>query len=106
MEDAQNVSFPVSMIAILGFFASFGVLDDPSGLLAQITTYIPFVSPFVVPIRVAYSAITWWEHLLSVGVTLVAIVLLVRVAGRIYAGGLLQFGGRLKLRQAYRSADG
>lgn len=105
MEDAQSVSFPVTMIAVIGFFVSFQVLDSPSGLVAQVTTYIPFVSPFVVPIRVAYQEIALWEQALSVGVTIATIMLMVRFAGRVYAGGLLNFGGRMKLRQAYRSAE-
>lgn len=106
MEDAQTASFPVTMVVMIGFIASFSVLDDPSGLVARITTFVPFISPFVVPIRVAYSEIAVWEQLLSIGVTLVAIALLVRLAGRVYAGGLLHFGGRMKLRQAWNSSRG
>ena len=105
MEDAQTAAFPISMIAILGFFAAFLVLEDPGGLVASILTFVPVTAPFVVPIRVAFQEIPLWEYAASVVVALVAIVGLVRFAGRVYAGGLLHFGARLKLRQAYRSAE-
>lgn len=105
MEDAQTAAFPISMLAILGFFAAFLVLDDPGSLLASILTFVPVTAPFVVPIRVAFQEIPLWEYLGSVAVALVAIVGLVRFAGRVYAGGLLHFGARLGLRQAYRSAE-
>ena len=105
MEDAQTAAFPISMVAILGFFAAFLVLEDPGGVLASILTFVPVTAPFVVPIRVAFQEIPWWEYLGSVVVALAAIVGLVRFAGRVYAGGLLHFGARLGLRQAYRSAE-
>ena len=38
-------------------------------------------------------------------ITLGAIVAMVFIAGRIYAGGLLQFGGKVKVREAWRSAN-
>lgn len=105
MEDAQSAAFPISMIAIVGFILSFQVLNEPSGTLARIMTFVPFVAPYVVPIRVAFSEIAVWEYLASVVVTVATIVVLVRLAARIYAHGLLHFGGRMGLRQAYRGAD-
>lgn len=105
MEDAQTAAFPISILAILGFFAAFLVLEDPEGVAATLLTFLPVTAPFVVPIRVAFEAIPLWEYAASVAVASVAIVGLVRFAGRVYAGGLLHFGARLKLRQAYRSAE-
>lgn len=105
MEDAQTAAFPISMVAILGFFAAFAVLDDPGGLVGSILTFVPFTAPFVVPIRVAFQEIPLWEYLASVLVSIGSIVALVRFAGRVYAGGLLHFGAKLGIRKAYRSAE-
>jgi ABC-2 type transport system permease protein len=103
-EDAQNASFPLSLVAVVGFIVSFQVLDDPSSLLATIAALIPFIAPYVVPIRMALDSIAWWE-VLAAGLVMVAtIVVLVRVSARIYAGALLQFGGRVRLRAAWRAA--
>lgn len=105
MEDAQTAAFPISTIAILGFFAAFAVLGNPGGMVGRVLTFVPFTAPFVVPIRVAFQEIALWEYLGAVAVSLVTIGALVRLAGRVYAGGLLHFGARLGLRQAYRSAE-
>jgi ABC-2 type transport system permease protein len=105
MEDAQTVAFPMSMIAVAGFFVSIAALSDPDGAAAVIGTFIPFTAPFVVPVRAALEAIPAWQYLAAVVITLATIVGLVLVAGRIYAGGLLQFGTRVKLRDAWRSAE-
>jgi ABC-2 type transport system permease protein len=105
MEDAQNVAFPMSMIAVAGFFVSIAALSDPDGAAAVIGTFIPFTAPFVVPVRAALDAIPAWQYIAAVVITIATIVGLTLVAGRIYAGGLLRFGTRVKLRDAWRSAE-
>jgi ABC-2 type transport system permease protein len=105
MEDANTVAFPMSMIAVAGFFVSIPALSDPDGTVAVIGTFIPFTAPFVVPVRAALEAIPAWQYIAAVVITIATIVGLVLVAGRIYAGGLLQFGTRVKLRDAWRSAE-
>jgi ABC-2 type transport system permease protein len=62
------------------------------------------MSPFVVPIRVAFQEIALWEQLLAVAVTVGLVVVLIRIAARIYAGGALHFAGRLGLRAAWTGA--
>jgi ABC-2 type transport system permease protein len=69
-----------------------------------IGTFIPLTAPFVVPVRAALIALPLWQYLVAVVLTMGTIIGLVFVAGRIYAGGLLRFGTRVKLRDAWRSA--
>lgn len=102
MEDAQNVAFPMSMVAVIGFFISIAALDAPNGTAAMVGTFVPITAPFVVPVRVSLNAIPVWQFLVSLGVTLGSIVGLVVVGGRIYAGGLLRFGRRIGWREAWR----
>lgn len=105
MEDAQTAAFPISIVAVAGFFVSFLTLENPGGTVATITTYIPVTAPFVVPIRVAMQQISLLEEAIAVAIALAAIVGLVRFAGRVYAGGLLAFGSKMSFRQAYRAAE-
>ncbi|HEY7564449.1 MAG TPA: ABC transporter permease [Acidimicrobiia bacterium] len=104
-EDAQTASFPLTMLAVAGFFVSLESLNDPTSTLARITSFIPFTAPYVVPIRSSLDGIGPVEHLLSVLVLIAATVLLVRLAARIYAGGLLRFGARTKIKEAWRARD-
>jgi ABC-2 type transport system permease protein len=105
MEEASNASTPVTMIAMISYFvAIFAVVDDPSGLVAQVATYFPPSAPFVVPLRAAFDAISPIEILLSILVTVAGIWLLFSVGARVYAGAVLQTAARMKLRDAWRSA--
>lgn len=102
MEDAQNAAAPLSILAVVGYLLSFAALGDPGGTVAVVGTFVPFTAPYVAPIRLALGEIGGWEMALAVLVTIAAIVLMVRLAGRVYAGGLLRFGSRVKWREAFR----
>jgi ABC-2 type transport system permease protein len=103
MEDAQNAAAPLSILAVIGYLFSFTALGDPGGTVAVVGTFVPFTAPYVAPIRLAFGEIGGWEMALSVLVTISTIVLMVRLAGRVYSGGLLRFGSRVKWRDAFRT---
>jgi ABC-2 type transport system permease protein len=105
MEDAQSAAAPLSILAVVGYFLSFQALNEPDGVVAVVGTFIPFTAPYVAPIRLALRTIEPWEMILAVVITVASIALMVRLAGRVYAGGLLRFGGRVKWREAFRSAE-
>lgn len=103
-EDAQSLSAPLSLTAVAGFMVSIFSLTDPESTLAVIGTLVPFTAPFMVPVRASLGAITVWEYGLSVAITLATIGVLTMLAGRIYAGGLLHFGSRTKLTDAWSAS--
>ena len=102
-EDLGSVLGPASMILVFGFVVAVPAAQDPTGTLATVTSFIPGVSPLVMPVRQAAGAAEWWEVAVSVVLMLLAITVIVRVGGRIYSGALLRTGGRVKLREALQS---
>jgi ABC-2 type transport system permease protein len=105
MEEASNASTPVTMIAMVSYFvAIFAVIDDPSGIVAVVATYLPPSAPFVVPLRAAFDAIGPAEIMLSVVVTIIGTYVLFVIGARVYAGAVLQTAGRMKIRDAWRAA--
>jgi ABC-2 type transport system permease protein len=105
MEEASNASSPVSIVASLSYvFALLVAIDNPDGTAATIATFIPPISPMVVPLRVALDAIPAWQIGLAVIVNVVAIALLLEFGGRVYSGAVLQTAGRIKLRDAWRAS--
>jgi ABC-2 type transport system permease protein len=105
MEEAQSVATPLTMVGVAGYLAAFAVLENPDGIVARVTTFLPPTAPFVVPIRQAQDAITWWESALAVAIMLAATYGLIRLAGRVYSGAILRVGARVKLRDAWQSAE-
>lgn len=99
-EDLATVLLPTSMVLIVAFFIGIQAASDPGGLLARVTSYIPGLSPLVMPVRQAAGEVALWEIALAVALMVVAIVLVVRLGGRIYSGALLRTGGKIKMREA------
>jgi ABC-2 type transport system permease protein len=105
IEEASNASTPVTTVAIVSYLIGlFAVTDDPTGIVARVATFVPPSAPMVVPLRAALGAIEPWEVVVSIAITLVAIYGLFVVGGRVYSGAVLQTAGRMKLRDAWRSA--
>jgi ABC-2 type transport system permease protein len=105
MEEASNASTPVTVVAMVSYFAAlFGVTSDPDGVVATVTTYLPPSAPFVVPLRAAFDAISPIEIALSMVITIIGIYVLFTIGARVYAGAVLQTAGRMKIRDAWRSA--
>ena len=69
----------------------------------MVTSFVPGLSPLVMPVRQAAGDVPLWETALAVVLMLVAIALIVRLGGRVYAGALLRTGGKTKLREALRA---
>ena len=105
-EEASNASTPVTMVAMISYFvAIFACIDDPDGPVANIATFLPPSAPFVVPLRAAFDAIPAWQIGAAAILTLIGIWILFTVGARVYAGAVLQFGGRMKIRDAWRSGQ-
>jgi len=99
-EDLQSVLLPTILVLVAAFVVSIQAAQSPDGLLARITSLVPGLSPLVMPVRAAAGNVPWWEILLAVALMLVAIVAVVRLGGRVYAGALLRTRGKVKVREA------
>ena len=104
-EDLQSVISPLSIVLMVGFFVSFGVVADPDGTLAKVSSYLPPVAPMTMPPRIALGEASTVEIVGALAVTLGATALLVPLAARIYSGAVLRTGGTIKLRDAWRAAQ-
>ena len=105
IEEASNATMPVMIPAVASYLiALLVVTNDPDGLIAEITTFVPFSAPIVVPLRAALAAIPAWEVLLSAAITIACTYGLFVLGGRVYAGAVLGGGGQMKLRDAWRLA--
>lgn len=103
MEELQNVLVPVNLVIIVSFFISINAVSNPDSLLVRVASILPTSSALAMPVRIVVGVAAWWEIALSIGLSIGATVLLIPLAGRIYAGAVLRTGGRVKLREAWRA---
>jgi ABC-2 type transport system permease protein len=104
-EDAQAAATPIALVAVASYLLTFTViLPNPDGTTAKILTLLPPIAPIAFPARIGFTGVPLWEILLGITIMIVAVVGVVRIAARVYAGALLASGGRVRIRDAWRSA--
>ena len=102
-QDANSAGQPVTYTLLAAFFVGYAALTaDAESAIAHVLTVFPLTAPLVLPARSALVGVPLWEHALALALVLASIYALVRVAGRVYAQGLLHAGSRLQVRAAWR----
>jgi ABC-2 type transport system permease protein len=102
-EELNSVIAPMIFILIIPFVLTVNLLpNDPRSELAAVLSFVPFFSQTVMPARYALGVAPLWEVGVAALIELVAIVVVVRVAGRVYENSILRTGARVGLREALR----
>lgn len=103
-EEAQNASFPLTMMLMAAYFiASFSIGGENPVL--RLSSLLPMFAPMTMPLRIAAGDAAAWEIVASLALMIISTYGLIRFAGRVYAGGVLQSAGRLKWKEAFRASD-
>ncbi|NNC75767.1 MAG: ABC transporter permease [Acidimicrobiia bacterium] len=103
-EEAQNAAFPLTILLLASFYTALFSVGSDNPVL-RVASFLPPFAPITMPLRIAGGDAAAWEIAVSLSVMVVSTYLLVRFAGRVYSGGLLRTGGKVKLREAWRSAE-
>ena len=102
-EDANHVVNPLNVLLLLGLAGSVMVLSG-GGRAAEAVSLLPGISWAAMPVRMALAPVPLWQAVLAFALMLLAVVALLRVSSRVYAGGLLHYAGIIKVRDALRNA--
>lgn len=101
-EEVSTVVAPLSIVMFAGYFAAISSLTDPDTTVAKIAFLVPLTSPFVGVPRVLLGNPSAGEIVLSVALLVVAVLLAMWVAGRLYRIGVLMYGQRPGLKSILR----
>jgi len=104
VEELQNTSSPITFLIMAGYIGTVAAAGDPGGAVARVTSFFPFWAPLVMPIRMAAGEAPAVEVGVVTALVVASIVVVVRLAARIYAGGALRTRGRIKLKEAFADA--
>ncbi len=102
-EEAQAVLTPATMLALIGYFIGFAAIQAPDATWAVIAGWAPPTAPFVMLVRQAVGSPTAIELIGSILLLVLAIGGTGLAAARVYEGGILRVGARVRLRDAWRS---
>jgi ABC-2 type transport system permease protein len=103
-EDVQQVTGPMMIIGMGGYFASFVALNIPAAAWVKVVSLIPFFSPYMLPMRLLLDEVAPWEWALAGLLMIVFLLGALWIAGRIYSAAVLLYGQRVGLRSVLRAA--
>lgn len=95
-EDVQQTASPVLILVMVAFFG--GLMA--TGTIQTVMSYIPIVSAIVMPVRIATGSAAWWEPIVALVLTIVAVAALIWIADRIYRRSLMQTSRKMSYREA------
>lgn len=98
-EDIQSTSLPVTMVIMAVFFGALFA----EGRLAEVLAWLPPFSAVLQPTRLVSGEGQWWEALVSLGLLAAATVAVILVAERIYRRALMQTGGKISYKEAWKA---
>ena len=102
-EDLGQAVLPITMLTLVGFYIAMFGLTQPDSTLIVVCSYIPFFSPFLMVLRVGLSEPALWEAALSLGILLVAILVLGWLSAKIYRTGVLMYGKRPSIKELVKA---
>jgi ABC-2 type transport system permease protein len=101
-EEVQSATLPLIMPLPIGYVLTFVAVSSPHATWLRVISWLPPLTPTLMPARIALGAVDWWEYPLVTVIMLASIYGTVRAASAAYAGGLLRGGERLTWRMALR----
>ena len=94
-EDIQSANTPVAILAVIGFYLSYFTMMNPTSELNQFAAIFPISSPFCMPFRIMMGIASTSEIVLSIIVLIITILIIAKVAIKIYSNAILNYGTKM-----------
>ena len=95
-QDAQSGLWPVMLLIIIPFFIAFSMIENPNSAIAKISSFVPFANIIVMPARMTIADVSIFQLLISLVVSILTLLAIFPVAGKIYRIGILRTGKKPK----------
>jgi len=97
-EDIQSANSPVAILAVIGFYLSYFTMMNPTSELNVFASLFPVSSPFCMPFRVMMGLASGTDVFLSIAILLVTILIIAKIAIKIYTSAILNYGTKMTLK--------
>jgi ABC-2 type transport system permease protein len=100
-QDAQGLTFPITMPIIAGFLIAVQAAQDPNSSLAVFGSIFPLTSPIVMMSRIAYHPPAW-QIALSMALLIATFIGTIWLSAKIYRTGILMYGKKVTWKEALK----
>lgn len=103
VEDVAKSTAPITYLFILAYLAATFAMQMPDNSIIKITSFIPFISMFTMPIRYMMTTVPLLSIVASSVIMILTVALFAAISIYIYRFGSLNYGNRLTLREVIKS---
>lgn len=102
-EEINQVTMPISILIMVALMVALFSMVNPDGTLAVVGSYIPFLTPFVMFVRIGASDPTAMEILIPTIILFISTLVACWLSAKIYQVGVLLYGQKLNPKLLYRA---
>ena len=99
--DSQQFMTPLTIILIAALYIGIAAMRNPETPIVFWASFIPFSSPVVMLVRMAFGVPTW-ELLLSAALLIIAFIFFTWLSAKIYRVGILMYGKKPSWKELYK----
>lgn len=101
-QEGGQLAMPIILLLVIAFYFAFPVIQSPDSSMAFWLSMVPFFSPITMLVRIVTLTPPFWQIALSLILGFATVLLLLWVAARIYRTGMLMYGKRASIPEAWR----
>lgn len=101
-QEGGQLAMPIIFLLVAALYMAFVVIRSPNSPLSFWISLTPFFSPIIMMVRIASLTPPLWQIVLSLVIGYGTVVLLLFVAARVYRVGMLMYGKKATIPEAWR----
>jgi ABC-2 type transport system permease protein len=101
-QEGGQLAMPIILILVVSFYLFLPVSRSPDSNFSFWVSMLPFSAPVVMPVRIVTQTPPFWQIALSLLIGFGSVLSIMWVASRVYRVGMLMYGKRASLPEAWR----
>jgi ABC-2 type transport system permease protein len=103
-QEGGQLAMPIILILVVSFYLFFPVSRSPDSTFSFWVSMIPFSAPVAMLVRIVTQTPPFWQIALSLFIGFSSVLAIMWAASRIYRVGMLMYGKRASIPEAFRWA--
>ncbi|GBG96669.1 ABC transporter permease [Lactococcus termiticola] len=102
----QQATQPIAFLSMIGYIGGIAGASVPSNLILKVMSFIPFISPTLMTSRFAIQFSSATEAWISLGLQLLATILIAKTGEKIYARNVISYSDEKIMKQLLANIRG
>ncbi len=103
-QEGGQLAMPIILLLVMSFYLFFPVSRSPDSTFSFWVSMIPFSAPVAMLVRIVTQTPPFWQIALSLFIGFSSVLVIMWIASRVYRVGMLMYGKRASLPEAWRWA--